>query len=263
VGVAEGQHSKQKSGVASSSAPSRGTPSQPVPFRIEHLILLGATGTEPVDINAMTFGDDGIGVIRYAGELPRVLPWTSVAAHAVEPWQGGEIPEWWVDPELNRDDAGAVPGLVTDPSATSRARLQAESGALIVVQTATGVYRFILPGGDPRDLSGRVTAFAVRHQGPSAASSVTRVVAWGQDAERRKSRRPPQKPSRWLRLRPYLAVLLILFVAAVIALILLQSAGTVHLPYLGGSNSTSGMRVVHGVGALRWVVRGVGTISPA
>jgi hypothetical protein len=247
VGVAEGQHSKQKGGMASSSAPSRGTPTQPVPFRIEHLILLGVTSTEPVDIHAMTFGNDGIGVIRYPGELPRVLPWTSVAAHAVEPWQGGEIPEWWVDPELNRgDEASGLPGVITDPAATSRAVLRAESGALIVVQTATGVYRFILPGGNPRDLAGRVTAFAVRLQGPSAASSVTRVVAWGQDAERRKRRRPPQKPSLWLRLRPYLAVLLVLFVATVIALILLQSAGTVHLPYLGGSNATSGV-----VGVLR------------
>jgi hypothetical protein len=191
-----------------------------------------------VDINAMTFGADGIGVIRYAGELPRVLPWTSVAAHAVEPWQGGEIPEWWVDPELNRDDGSVAPSqVVTDPSATSRPRLRAESGALIVVQTATGVYRFILPGGDARTLSGRVTAFAVRYQGPSAASSVTRAVTWGEDAERRQRQRPPARPSRWSKVRPYLTVALIMFVAVAVTLILLQSAGTVHLPYLGGSSS--------------------------
>jgi hypothetical protein len=204
---------------------------------LERLILLGATGTDPVDIHAMTFGDDGIGVIRYAGELPRVLPWTSVAAHAVESWQGGEIPEWWVDPELNRSGPAVDPSrLVTDPSATSRSHPQVGSGALVVIQTATGIYRFILPGGDARALSGPVAAFAVRHQGPSAASSVTRVVAWGQDAERRKRRRPPPKAGSWVRLRPYLAIVLVLLVGAVIALILLQSAGTVHLPFLGGSS---------------------------
>lgn len=234
----EAQHSKQRRGAAGPPPPSPVAAPGPIPFRLEHLILLGATGTEPVNITAMTFGADGIGVIRYAGELPRVLPWTSVAAHAVEPWQGGEIPQWWVDPELNRGaGSGTRSEVVTDPSATTRPRLHAESGALIVIQTSTGVYRFILPGGDARALSGRVTAFAVQYQGPSAASSVTRVVTWGQDAERRQRQRPPVRPSTWTKVRPYLAVLLILFVSTAIALILLQSAGTVHLPYLGGSSS--------------------------
>ena len=240
--VAEGQHSKQKGGgthaAASPPGPPRppGFPGDPVPFRLEHLILIGAVGTEPVPISAMTFGDDGIGVIRYAGELPRVLPWASVTAHAVEAWQGGAIPEWWVDPELNRDEASDVPaGLILDPGATSRPHLHAESGALIVVQTPTGIYRFIQPGGDAQSLAGRVTAFVMRHQGPAGASTATRAVAWGHDVERRKSQRPPEKPTRWIRMRPYLTVLLVVFVIALITLILLQSAGTVHLPFLGGS----------------------------
>jgi hypothetical protein len=245
--VAEGQHSKQKGGAthatASPPVPSRAPafPPEPIPFRLEHLILIGATGTEPVSISAMTFGHDGIGVIRYAGELPRVLPWSSVTAHAVEPWQGGAIPEWWVDPELNRAEAADVPtGLVLDPGATSRPHLHTESGALIVVQTSTGVYRFILPGGDARSLAGRVTAFVLRYHGPGGAPTATRAVAWGTDVERRKSERPPAKPARWLRIRPYLTVLVVLLVVAVITLILLQSAGTVHLPFLGGSGSSGG-----------------------
>ncbi len=235
--MADGQHSKRKGGVAGTTTPSSRSSGAVAPFRLEHLILLGADGSEPVDIHAMTFGDDGIGVIRYAGELPRVLPWSSVAAHAVEPWQGGAVPEWWVDPELNRGDPPPSTGPpVVDPGATSRPRPHIESGALIVVQTSTGIYRFITPGGDARELSRRVTGFAVRLQGPAAASSVTRVVAWGQDAERRKRRRPPQRPTAWARARPFLVVLLVLFIAAVVTLILLQSAGAVHLPFLGGSS---------------------------
>jgi hypothetical protein len=236
--VAEGQHSNQRGGPKS---PVRGGPrvgaSPPQPFRLEHLLLIDGAGTAPVSIASMTFGDDGIGVTRHAGQHPRVLPWTSVVAHAVEPWSGGPIPEWWVDPELNRNDppTGPVP-VVTDPTATSRARSHADAGALIVVQTATGIHRFILPGADARQLSHRVTAFAVRYQGPAAASSVTRVVAWGLDAERRKTERPPKKPAVWPRIRPYLVVALVLFVAAAITLILLQSAGVVHLPLLGGSS---------------------------
>lgn len=92
------------------------------------------------------------------------------------------------------------------------------------------------PAATRWNLTRRVTAFAVRHQGPGSASSVTRVVAWGQDAERRKKRRPPQKPPAWVRVKPYLTVVAIVFVAAVITLILLQSAGTIHVPLLGGSS---------------------------
>jgi hypothetical protein len=233
--VAEGQHSKQKRRAATSSS---GGARQVAPLRLEHLILLGASGTDPVDIHSMTFADDGIGVVRYVGELPRILPWASVAAQVVEQWRGGEIPEWWVDPELNRGETSA-PSAVTDPSATSRPRLHAESGALIVIQTSTGIYRFIVPGGDPRHLSQRLSVLALRYQAPGAASSVTRVVAWGDDAERRKSRRTPERPATWARIKPYLSVLLVICVGIAIALILLQSAGTIHLPFLGGSNSAT------------------------
>ena len=97
------------------------------------------------------------------------------------------------------------------------------AGALIGIQTSYGTYRFLFPGGDPAELSRRVTAFAVRHQGPAAASTVTRVVDWGHDVERRQSRRPPPKPAGWARVQPYLVVLLLVFIASVVTLILLQS----------------------------------------
>ena len=92
----------------------------------------------------------------------------------------------------------------------------------------------------PAELSRRVTDFAVRHQGPGAASSVTRVVAWGQDVERRQSSRPAPRPVGWTRVQPYLILLVVVFVGVVVTLILLQSAGTIHLPLLGGSGSGAG-----------------------
>ena len=115
-----------------------------------------------------------------------------------------------------------------------------EAGALIGIQTAYGTYRFLYPGGDPAELSRRVTEFAVRHQGPGAASSVTRVVSWGQDVERRQSSRPAPRPVGWTRVQPYLILLVVVFVGVVVTLILLQSAGTIHLPLLGGSGSGAG-----------------------
>ena len=38
------------------------------------LLLLEADGSDPVDIDSLTFTDDGIGVIRTRGEQARVLP---------------------------------------------------------------------------------------------------------------------------------------------------------------------------------------------
>jgi hypothetical protein len=210
-------------------------PVAPVPFSLGGLVLLDAMGDDPVDIDSLTFADAGIGVIRSRGEQARVLPWSSVVSQMVEAWGAGIVPEWWVDPELNRADDGEITeGSIVDPGATNRALPHAEPGALIGIKTNFGTYRFLLPGGDARELSRRVTAFAVRNQGPAGASSVTRVVAWGLDAERRKVKRPPKRTVTWSKVQPYLVVALVIFLATAAALILLQSAGTIHLPFLGG-----------------------------
>jgi hypothetical protein len=216
------------------AAPAGG--SSPLPFALQHLLLLDTAEPDPVSIDEVNFTDDGIGVVRTHGEQSRVLPWSSVMAHAVEPWGGGLIPEWWVDPALDRrgTPTGAVDS-VTDPDATSRARPHAGSGALIGIQTPAGTYRFLLPGGDARELSRRITIFAVSRQGPAAASSVSRLVTWGQDMERRKVKRRPKRTVSWSTVQPFLVVALILFLGTAVALILLQSAGTIHLPYLGGT----------------------------
>jgi hypothetical protein len=62
-------------------------------------------------------------------------------------------------------------------------------------------------------------------------------VRWGQDAERRRVERLPKREISWSKVQPFLVVALILFLAAAVAIILLQSAGTIHLPYLGGVGS--------------------------
>jgi hypothetical protein len=181
----------------------------------------------------MTFGADGIGVIRYVGELPRILPWTSVVAQVVEQWRGGAIPEWWVDPELNRGEAAVwtvqrchrsvrhqpatPPRRVGSPDRASR-RLLASTGSSCPEATRatcpngfTGPRR-PLPGagcgllGDP---GGRL---GPRRRTPEVAQ------------------RPPQKPATWVEDQALLSVALVVFVGICIALILLQSAGTIHLP---------------------------------
>ena len=216
----------------------RAVGAEPLPFSLEGLLLFDSDAGDPVDIDTLTFAEDGIGVVRSRGEQARVLPWSSVVTHVVEAWSGGVVPEWWVDPELDRNgSAGNFYVSVTDPDATSRPIPHVEDGALIGIKTPSGTYRFLLPGGDARALSRKVTEFTVKHQGPTGASSVTRVVAWGQDIERRSVKRKPQRAITWSSIQPILVVVLILFLGTAVALILLQSAGTIHLPYLGGTGS--------------------------
>jgi hypothetical protein len=224
------------SGSNGHAAPA-GTP--PDQFRLENLLLLDADDTDAVPIDSVTFAEGGVGVVSARGERPRVLPWSSVLSHVVEPWSGGVIPEWWVDPELNRRGPAPVPASsVTDSAATNRPQAgDRESGALIGIQTPTQTYRFLIPGGDVREISRLVTAFALRYQGPDGASSVTRVVRWGQDAERRSEPRPQKHGVTWADVQPFLVVALIVFLCAAVTVILLQSAGTIHLPYLGGYGS--------------------------
>jgi hypothetical protein len=241
VSVEDGEEAdREGSGVVDLSVPPP-TPAEPIPpFRLDGLLLLDARGADPVAIDGVIFADDGIGVVRNQGEPPRVLPWSSVVSHVVEPWRGGVVPEWWVDPELHRADPPPGPaGPVVDPRATNRALPHIEAGVLIGIQTPVGTYRFLYPGGSAATVAPPIAAFALRHQGPAGASSVTRVVAWGQDIERRRVPRRPPRSVSWSTVQPFLVVLLILFLATAATLILLQSAGTIHLPYLGGAGSGS------------------------
>jgi hypothetical protein len=245
--VAEGVQSKQEPAAApapSSAVVAPKTGRAPPPFRIEKVFLLDLVGNDPTVIDAIIFDDDGIGIVRSPGGQPRVLPWPSVTAHVVERWGGGVIPEWWVDPERNRNDpkdegdpvdGGA--GVVTDPTATARVLPRTDPGAVISIQSPFGTYRFLVPGGDPGELSRKMTDFAVRHHGLSGVPPITTVARTRRGRDRRQGTRVADKRTGWPRIEPYLVVALIVIIATVVTLILLQSAGTIHLPYLGGSSS--------------------------
>jgi hypothetical protein len=245
--VAEGDRAKGAQGRPAAGASGTSGPA-PAPLRIERLLLLDSAGNDPVPIDALVIDDEGIGVVRSRGGRPQVLPWPSVSAHVVERWAGGAIPEWWVDPELNRSDQSSqgVPGgqgdqgagpppTVVDPRSNVRALPRTEPGVVISVQGPFGTYRFLARGGDPDTLSRRITDFAVRHQGLSGVPPVTTVARPRRAGDRRQGTRVANRRSGWSRAQPYLAVALIVLIALAVTLILLQSAGTIHLPYLGGS----------------------------
>lgn len=223
-----------------------GTPAPGAPYPPEEpgigsltvtgLLLLDPHGHDPTVVESITFDDSGIGVVRSRGQDARVLHWDAVVAHAVEPWAGGVIPGWWVDPteqlaerpEPSREDTFAT--MLAEQRQTSRRLPHAEPGAMISIQTRTGTYRFLRSGGDPFELAGRIAELAVHHRGSAGVSTVT-TVAPGRDRHVRRADR-----SGWARVRPWLVALLFVTIAAAAIVILLQSAGVIHLPFLGGGS---------------------------
>ena len=197
------------------------------------LLLLDPHGYDPTGVDSVVVNDLGFGVIRRRGEAPRLLPWGSVVTHAVEPWGGGVIPDWWVGAvEGPGEGPVLVPELASsqpmDHLPAHRHLPHAEAGALISIRTRTGTYRFLREGADPVDLAARIGAFAVRQQGPTGLSTVTTVAP-------ARLRRDYDGRSGWVRVRPILGVLLVVIFITAVTLILLQSAGVIHLPFLGGT----------------------------
>jgi hypothetical protein len=216
-----------------SGAPGEGGGGAPPPsFRLDGLLLLSNDATNPLHLEGISLVVDEQGVqVSTATDRPRVLPWSSLSTHLVEPWTGEVTPEWWVDPGLNRTEDPYQDVEVTDPEATNRALPHLEAGALISLRTPFATYRFLLPGGDAAELGPQMAALALDHQGPSGVPTVTTVVA------------SPLAPAAeaptgltWRQVQPVLVVLLIVFLVTAVVLILLQSAGTIHLPFLGGAN---------------------------
>jgi hypothetical protein len=229
--VADGRQSRSRSVGDLISALGAPAPSGPE-LRLDDLILFDSAGNDPVAIRGIVFTDEGIGVERTPGSGARILPWSAVSAHVVERWPGGAVPAWWVAPQPRPD---GTPPRADLPGSTSRPLPWADPGAVIAIQTPFGTYRFLRPGGDATDLSNRITDFAVRHQGLSGVPSVTLVARPRRGNDRRQGSRSRPTASRWMKARPYLAVALVVFIVIAVALILLQSAGAIHLPYLGGT----------------------------
>ncbi|HEY1990793.1 MAG TPA: hypothetical protein VGG43_15100 [Acidimicrobiales bacterium] len=220
-------------------------PAEPEPFALDGLILLtdGSHAPQPVDGIRLTFDDRGVGVVHSPDEPPRLLPWSSLIAHSVEPWTGGVTPEWWVDPEFNRTGEGIGDDHdVIDPVATERSSSLTRAGALISLRTVLATYRFLLPSGNVDELRPRVGVFALHHQGRSDSSSTATVFAGRSPGMGR-----PSPGLTWMRVRPALIVVLVCFLLTAAILIVLQSAGTVHIPFLGGANSgtveSGGLRI--------------------
>jgi hypothetical protein len=211
--------------------PATGQAATPATFRLDGLMLLSNDPANPLHVEGITLVFDDLGVeVSTAGDAPRVLPWSSLTTHVVEAWNGEVTPEWWVDPELNRTDDVLDPDqVVTDTDATNRPLPHVESGALISLQTPFATYRFLVPGGRAADLAPQVAALALDHQGPAGAPSVTTVVAGSPTA--------PPPGLTWPKIQPILVIALVVFLVTVAVLIVLQSAGTIHLPFLGGANS--------------------------
>ncbi len=218
------------------------------PVRFAEVLLLDPVGGEPVPMASLTFGDEGIGVVEHGGSSARVLPWSSVTAHVAEAWSGGLVPEWWVDPELDRDEpeptwtgptttgvgAGVGVGTVTDPEATARPVPHVEAGTLVGIRTPTSIYRFLIPHSDPVSVSRRINEIALARRPGTVGVDTTTVLPSETPAANRAVPR-----STWSKIQPFLVIALIAFIATAVTLILLQSSGAIHLPFLGGANSGS------------------------
>lgn len=220
-------------------------PDEPAPFQIDGVILLGADGGNPLQVEGitLTFGHEGVGVIHGHEDHPRLLPWSLLTSYALEAWSGLIVPPWWVDPELNRtDDDSDADSEVVDADSTTRSLPHTGPGALISFRTPLATYRFLSPGGDLGQLSSQVAAFIRSHQGGIGATSPVTVFA-GRSPQAGgggpTSGTTRQKGMSWARIRPILTVVLIVCLATIAILIVLQSAGTIHLPLLGGTGPRS------------------------
>ncbi len=208
---------------------------------VRDALFLGSRHGGTASAGGITLRVDGRGVAVSMPPDPaeHLLPWASLLAHVVEPWSGGIIPEWWVDPELHH--VGGERGLdpvAIDPSAGAREPVHVEPGALISFRTPATTYRFLVPGGDAGVLAARIAELAVTRLGPVALPAATTVRISGPPSRYGKgmaARRDGERPTWYRRLRVGVTVVVILLVATAATLVLLQSAGRIRLPILGGA----------------------------
>ncbi len=205
--------------------------------RLDDVVLLppGDDARRAVGGVAVSVDANGVTLASSATHVPRVLPWSALATYVVEP-VGASPQRWWEDPELRHpDDAerGGPEGAAPGPT-SARPRQRAGDGraaqqpaALVSLRTAAGTYRLLVPGTDSDALAARLRPLAAAHLPPEALPTVTTAAT--------PLAAPSPERTRWQRLRPVLAVLAAVLATAAITVILLQSAGAVHLPYLGGT----------------------------
>jgi len=157
-------------------------------------VTLLAEGTEHGDLDGLALTLDGRGIVVDAP--------AAGAGPRVLPWSS--VTEWWVSPS--------------------------PSGTLLSVHGAQGSFRFLVVDADPSSLVTHIEALArlggdgsPRPDAPSARREV-------QAARRARGRGTRRRRSWW---RVALAVALVVVLVTGVALVLAQSAGLVHLPFLG------------------------------
>ncbi len=172
-------------------------------LRIPGVILIGHSPTGSVYAPGvhLVFDHRGVGVASNAIDLPRVLPWDSLHGYHVDPWQG---------------DNGA-----------SGNALLAPSGALVVIETKQGAYRFIVPGAQAAALGQQIGNLASTYRERRQAAA---------DEEPAAQRTRASAYERW---QPVLVVILVIVVATAVALILAQSAGAIHISFLGSDTAST------------------------
>jgi hypothetical protein len=206
---------------------------------LDDVVLLppGDDARRAVSGVAVAVDASGVTLASTATHVPRVLPWSALETYVVEPVDATPA-RWWEDPELRdpEDPERGGPEGVTPRPAPPRRRQDlvrgsaAQRGSLVSLRTAAGTYRLLVPGADSDALAARLRPLAAAHLPPEALPTVTTAV---------RPAATPAAPTTWQRVRPVLAVLAAVLAAAAITVILLQSAGAVHLPFLGGTGPTA------------------------
>ena len=171
----------------------------------------------------LTLDPTGISLQRAPDQPGRRLRWTEVTATTAEPWTG--------------DDR--------------------RPGALVTVSTAVARFRFGIPGGDVATLRYVLDELAGFARGRSAGAGTPHASLAGQPSGspgtastrlvgargQHRSLGGSPRPRRAVVAARTVAIALVLALA--VALVLAQSAGAIHLPFLGSSSGGT-----HTAGAL-------------
>ena len=197
----------------------------------------GTTAT--ISIDALTFDDDGIGVDPVPGRATAGAPLGVGGRPCRRALERRGHPRVVGRPRAQpraRPPPGPARRRSPTRPATNRALPGHEPGALIGIQTPTRPTGSCSRGRCPGDLP---PGHRLRRPPPGPGRRVLgdQGRRWGQDAERRQVGAATEEGARWPKVQPFLVVVLVVFLAAAVTLILLQSAGTIHLPFLGGVGS--------------------------
>ncbi len=214
----------------------------PQSLRLVDVVLL-SDDTRTAVVDGMVLVIDAQGVtMTYPGERRRtVLPWSLLSTPEVDPWHGEDLPPWWIDPELRRNNDDGPETPVTEPRATFRPTPNQVTEAMITLRTPDTSYRLLVPDGDADQLVSMMAGFSLGDSTTplSATSSVDGNPVRANDSASQSGRSSTgTADATWKRIQPFVVVLMVLILVTMVTLILLQSAGTIDIPILGGASSS-------------------------